>query len=255
MAQITYVNKEYLYENGDIPAKNKVQDTDMNEIKNVVNSNETKELLAVTNTAPAQCSTGDKYFNTSTKKIYTATATNTWGATGVAPTENTIYIEFTSQTAYAYDGTTLVSVGGGASGGETLPVGSEIDFDGSVSDIPDGWEEITDPNSYSTSEIKTGKTWINNKPIYRQVFSFTLGSTVPADYAVANMPSNYEQVTLLYAIANISGGNQVPVPISWNNAYDCGIMIQSNRIFLRPTWDAFINATGYIIVEYTKTTD
>lgn len=141
MAQITYVNKEYLYENGDIPAKNKVQDTDMNEIKNVVNSNETKELLAVTNTAPAQCSTGDKYFNTSTKKIYTATATNTWGATGVAPTENTIYIEFTSQTAYAYDGTTLVSVGGGASGGgETLPVGTVLEFPTTDSTkVPDGW--------------------------------------------------------------------------------------------------------------------
>lgn len=125
MAQITYVNKEYLYENGDIPAKNKVQDTDMNEIKNVVNSNETKELLAVTDTAPAQCSTGDKYFNTSTKKIYTATATNTWGTTGVNPTRNTIYLEFTTQTAYAYDGDTLVSVGGGTGSEDLIVVGTD----------------------------------------------------------------------------------------------------------------------------------
>lgn len=109
-------------------------------------------------------------------------------------------------------------------------------------------------NTYSTTEQKVG-TWINNKPIYRQVFSFTLGSSVPADYAVANMPSNYEQVTLLYAMANITGGNQTPVPISWNNALDCGIMVQNNRIYIRPTWDAFVNATGYVILEYTKTTD
>ena len=139
MAQITYVNKEYLYENGDIPAKNKVRDTDMNEIKNVVNSNETKELLAVTDTAPAQCSTGDKYFNTSTKKIYTATATNTWGTTGVNPTRNTIYLEFTTQTAYAYDGDTLVSVGGGASGGggDTTPIGTVEAYSGSTA--PNGY--------------------------------------------------------------------------------------------------------------------
>ena len=112
---------------------------------------------------------------------------------------------------------------------------------------------INNINKYSTSETFTGKYWVNGKPIYRKVFSFTLGSTVPADYVVANMPSNYEQVTLLYAIANMSGGNKVPIPISWNNAYDCGIMIQSNRICIRPTWDAFVNATGYVILEYTKT--
>lgn len=41
---ITYGDKSYLNENADIPATNKVQDTDMNEIKSVVNNNAT-ELL------------------------------------------------------------------------------------------------------------------------------------------------------------------------------------------------------------------
>lgn len=36
---ITYDDKQYLNENADIPAINKVQDTDMNEIKAVVNNN------------------------------------------------------------------------------------------------------------------------------------------------------------------------------------------------------------------------
>lgn len=36
---ITYGNKSYLNENANIPATNKVQDTDMNEIKSVVNNN------------------------------------------------------------------------------------------------------------------------------------------------------------------------------------------------------------------------
>lgn len=46
---------------------------------------------------------------------------------------------------------------------EVLPVGSEIEFGGSVNDIPIGWEEVSNPDSYSTSEIKTNKTWIDRK--------------------------------------------------------------------------------------------
>ena len=38
---ITYGDKQYLNENADIPATNKVQDIDMNEIKSVVNNNAT----------------------------------------------------------------------------------------------------------------------------------------------------------------------------------------------------------------------
>lgn len=44
---ITYGDKSYLNENADIPATNKVQDTDMNEIKTVVNNNAT-ELTNIT---------------------------------------------------------------------------------------------------------------------------------------------------------------------------------------------------------------
>ena len=39
MAKITYDNKSYLNQNGSIPNVNKVNDTDMNEIKTVVNTN------------------------------------------------------------------------------------------------------------------------------------------------------------------------------------------------------------------------
>lgn len=44
MSKITYENKQFLDENSDIPAINKVQDTDMNEIKQVVNEND--DILA-----------------------------------------------------------------------------------------------------------------------------------------------------------------------------------------------------------------
>lgn len=46
---ITYGNKNYLNQNADIPATNKVQDTDMNEIKSVVNNNATETSNNTTN--------------------------------------------------------------------------------------------------------------------------------------------------------------------------------------------------------------
>ena len=250
MAQITYVNKEYLYENGDIPAKNKVQDTDMNEIKNVVNSNETKELLAVTDTAPAQCSTGDKYFNTTTKLIYTATATNTWGSTGIAPTENTIYVEFATQTAYAYDGTDLISVGGGAGGSVTVAPdeptedtklyieSTDLDFQGEIVD-----------DIYSTSEIKTNKIWIDGKPIYRKVInsgSLSL-STTPTN--VNTYTSNIDKVidiNFMYRFTDYTWFK------NWNLNE---LMCRPNGIVVITTYESATFPETYITLEYTKTTD
>lgn len=113
MAKITFTNKVPLNENPNIADINKCKASDLNEIKRVVNTNENKVLIAVSNTAPAQCSAGDQYFNTTTKLIYTATATNTWGQTGVAPTLNTIYMVYDTQAMFSYDGDTLISVGGG----------------------------------------------------------------------------------------------------------------------------------------------
>ena len=47
---ITYDNKSYINLNADIPATNKISDTDMNEIKSVVNNNATELSTDITNT-------------------------------------------------------------------------------------------------------------------------------------------------------------------------------------------------------------
>lgn len=128
-------------------------------------------LIAVSDTAPDSFSTGDKYYNTVSDKIFTAEDSTTWDD-GVTPTEGIVYIVFDSQNIYMYNGETLVSVGGGA-GGETLPVGSEIDFDGSASDIPIGWEQV-DYTLYESSSGTTGNV--------------TLSDSV----------ANYTKITILY---------------------------------------------------------
>lgn len=49
------------------------------------------ELIAISSTAPSTCAESDKYFNTSSNKIFTATATNTWGTTGEDASHGVIY--------------------------------------------------------------------------------------------------------------------------------------------------------------------
>ena len=58
--------------------------------------------------------------------------------------------------------------------GDTLPIGSEVEFDGDKA--PTGWQEVQDPNEYSTNEVKTNKTWLG-KPVYRKLFKETAMET------------------------------------------------------------------------------
>ena len=112
----------------------------LNNIEDGIEESHNIQLLAVTDTAPSECAEGDKYFDTTTNLIYTATGTDEWGETGETPIADILYIVLDEQSTYTYDGTDLVSVGGGT-GGETLPVGSEIDYDGTT--VPTGWEETS----------------------------------------------------------------------------------------------------------------
>lgn len=254
MAKITYENKVALNQNPNIPDINKVNDTDMNMIKNVVNNNETKVLLAVSSSAPATCDTGEIYFNTTDNLIYTATATNTWGSTGVAPTENTIYIEFTTQTAYAYDGTTLVSVGGGTGSSDIVMVypdtptedtklyieESDLDFNGGIP------EDI-----YSTSEIKTNKIWIDGKSIYRKVINVGVVSTSAIDTGI----TNFERITQMYGTAKLE--NSYWIELGVNGAVASGVYCNMNlnndgtQLTLTKSNNTINNCI--VIIEYTKT--
>ena len=99
-------------------------------------------LLTVSDTAPVECERGDLYYNTTTELIYVATQPDTWSEEGTTPSIFNLYVDLSSSKLYYYDGTNFNSYGSGG-GGETLPVGTELDFDGTSQDIPTGWEETT----------------------------------------------------------------------------------------------------------------
>lgn len=250
MAQITYADKTALYQNADVAAENKVRDVDMNEIKQVVNDNETKILLDVTDTAPAECSTGDMYFDTTDNLIYTATATDTWGSTGVAPTENTIYVVLTTQTSYMYDGNTLVSVGGGSGSSELIMVDPDVATADTKLYIEstdlDGQYLPVDEDIYSTTETKTNKIWIDGKDIYRKVFTGNAGSV---DTSFGTI-SNFDKITMLDGMCYVSASSQW-FPISTQGGFTC--QVRSGTVYVRTSLAGWEGQPVNLVVEYTKT--
>lgn len=123
----------------------------------------TVQLIAVTDTAPSECAENDKYYNTNTNLIYTATGTDTWGVTGETPSQLYLYMDISDEKLYYYDGNTFSSYGGGSggAGGETLPIGSIMLYSGNV--LPVNWllcnGQAVSRTKYSALFEKIGTTY------------------------------------------------------------------------------------------------
>lgn len=112
---------------------------------------------------------------------------------------------------------------------------------------------INENNSYSTEEHPTGAKWIDGKPIYRRVYTGTVGnnSQIPLNI------SNLERVTKLDGVLWYISNNLQYI-LQLNNPNDSGYFSRCNieageRLnFIMGGWTV-INAQ--VIVEYTKTTD
>ena len=150
-------------------------ETEKIKVENLINEN--VKLIAVSPTAPSECSLGDKYFNTTSNKLYTAIATDTWSSTGENAVEGILYIVFNEQSTYAYNGTTLVSVGGGS--GETITQQSTAPENPEENDL---WIDTTNGNALKRYN---GTSWelvstSSDAPI-GTITPFA-GSTIPDGY-------------------------------------------------------------------------
>lgn len=112
--------------------------------------------------------------------------------------------------------------------------------------------EISDINTYSTTEINTGKTWIDGKSIYRIVLSGTTSSSRD-DYFFSAIPN-------LDTCVNVAGilldsGYKLIVP-SWGSSSNWVnvAMNNTNQVYLGYS-SQYRSKDIKIIVEYTKTTD
>ena len=121
-----------------------------------------------------------------------------------------------------------------------------------------GCDYINNINTYSTSEVKTGDTWIDGKPIYRKVIVET---TVNTGSNVLNLDSSIDTMTnyTVYSYRNTSATDATNQYIKDSSYTDSSYHIIT--IYRAYTKAIEVYIKGFVvnkivaIIEYTKTTD
>lgn len=243
----------------------------------IKNRRPTIELLTVSSAAPTQCNIGDKYYNTTTSKIYTAIATNMWATTGENPSNLYLYADLEHKELYYYDGTDFKSYGSGKKevgyADETLE-GTEViliedsDFNGENSVELAKVEQNLSSNSENTvpsvkavndaikTNIVTGQEiatneYIDGKRVYLKRATFTTPNAVDIWKTMITIPANSEIVNS-YQVYEAEF-TKYPFPFSYNNE-SMQIYYNSNdgTIKVKINFAYALNKDGYIIVKYTK---
>lgn len=130
-----------------------------------------KPLIAVTDEEPTEFNEGDEYYNTDERLIYKAINSTTWSVEGKVPEEGIMYVVFPEKSTFAWDGSDLISVGGG-SGSQVIVPGEEItedtkleiedeDFDFRGSEITDKYSESTEVG-YSANYVNKNITEVED---------------------------------------------------------------------------------------------
>ena len=107
---------------------------------------------------------------------------------------------------------------------------------------------LNNTNSYSSNEVIIGK-WINEKPIYRKVVTFSNELTVPCDNWVKTGVNAVNMIVLSAKITSMTGiitAGTFDTPLCYT--IDGELAIQTARNGHNVT-------AKHLIIEYTKTTD
>ena len=125
------------------------------------------------------------------------------------------------------------------------PIGREEEYLAAISDSV--------APIYSETEVATGSTWIDGKPIYRKVVD--LGSLPnAAKKNVAHGIENISDVITLKGIAKSSIAN-FTIPLVWDTLEEnIGIYINGSNVVVCTNKNRS-SYSGVAIIEYTKTTD
>lgn len=133
----------------------------------------------------------------------------------------------------------------------------EEDFFNVNGDIRQNNISIFDRFNYSTTEVIIGK-WINNEPIYRKVIEIGYlpsNNTTRVNHNISNL-EHFTSPPLGLAIRS-SDNDTLPIPyVTFNANNNGGITIYADEtnVVIRTTTDRS-SYYGYVVLEYTKTTD
>lgn len=112
--------------------------------------------------------------------------------------------------------------------------------------------KVNSGNVYSTEE-KVVATWIDGKPIYQKTIAFTFVGSSTANIDISD---NINDVLYAYAFAKNS---KYMYNISMYTQGQGGQILydyaKPNKLRIKNTNPDFDNSSGYVTVQYTKTTD
>ena len=114
---------------------------------------------------------------------------------------------------------------------------------------------INDSDSYSTSEIKTNKRWIDGKPIYRKVITGTI-SNDPITFPSFSVDT-ITRIEGSFSNVNRTIFSAIPYfrPAYTNYAFGYYIKPENGTLTIERGGDGSLGYSVIFIVEYTKTTD
>lgn len=246
MAKIEFENKQALNENANIPDINKVKDSDLNEIKNVVNQTILNSLFGV-------------YYDS-------WSSSGTYSIGDIVIYDAILYENLTGNntaTTPDQDSTNWQVVNILLNSKVNPKLIDKTDFIKNASNNSQtdtySCDYINDCNVYSTSETFTGKYWVDGKPIYRKIVvvdelpdntaaTYSSGITDSVDKMLnitgtAMSKNTFTNAFPLPYIDKYSGSNN-NIELVWlGTSKEVRITTDTNRTTL----------CAYIFLEYTKT--
>lgn len=300
MAQITYDDKVYINENASVPAINKVQDIDMNEIKSVINgindgtdvvdnlvvgSVRTKNMLEGKNIIQADIAGISSTIRLSSRQnLYLEPGTYTFSTNlsnsfdyclwveNVMPPPTTDYPEpYILNTGWVNGSTTTtftINTAGWFVYGFRKPDNSNINVSDIISynyQLEKGNTATTytayqnleananNINIYSKEERKIG-TWIDGRPLYRRVFNISSITSSNSNLVdISNM--NIREVVKVYGMLNTNNSQHFPMPLTDSSSNYSVVFATATVIRGRAVFGSGSFSSGWVALEYTKTTD
>lgn len=122
------------------------------------------------------------------------------------------------------------------------------------SSVVNAINELKSGEEYSTTEVKTNKVWIDNKPIYRKAFEVVLNNQ---SMNVSHNINNFGIILIDESMSEYRNGNKfIPLNYFYSTTDYSRVIVADNQIQIRNKLTGTISDwTAYITLEYTKTTD
>ena len=107
---------------------------------------------------------------------------------------------------------------------------------------------------YSTSEVKTGATWIDGKPIYTLTKQCNYASAINTDKTYAHGIAHIDQIIKIEGYTTDNTPNFYNVNFAANGSYAIAYATRAS-IGVNTSYSGLLNRAAYVTIYYTKTTD